>query len=390
VEALAAMVDRLQPGGLLAVTRWLKLPPRDAVKLFATALAALEQRGVEAPGTRLAMIRSWSTTTLLVKRDPFTAVDIERLRAFADRHGFDTVYYPGMSEAQANRWNRLESPVFYQAATALLGPDREAFLDHYRYRVTPATDDRPYFFNFFRWQTLDEALAARERGGLALLEWGYPIVVLTLVQASLLGFILILLPLMVARGRARQHGWRLFTLAYFGAIGFAFMALEIALIQKFVLYLHHPVYAVTFVLVVLLLGAGLGSLWAMRWVGQAQRAAATAATGVALLAMALAFGISPGFEAILGQSAPVKALVAGATVLPLGFLLGMPFPLGLTLVARHAPGLAPWAWGINGCASVIGAVAATLLAVHIGFTGVLLIAAALYLGTAILACRRPI
>jgi spermidine synthase len=388
VEAMEAMLARLRPEGLLAVTRWLKLPPRDGLKLFGTAAVALERQGVSDPGARLAMIRSWSTTTLLVKHGPLTTQDIAAIKRFADRLQYDLVHYPGMGEAEANRRNRLESPAFYRGAQALLGPDRRRFLEESRYVLTPATDDKPYFFQFFRWSGFVAALAARDRGGLGLVEWGYPILVLTLVQAIILSVVLILLPLLVRRGIVREGRWRFFALAYFGAIGLGFMALEIALIQKLVLYLHHPVYAVAFVLVTLLLGAGSGSLWAMGLRQRPARWAALSAGGVAAAAIAIGLGIDGLFQDLLGQQTWVRVVAAGMVVVPLGLLLGMPFPLGLTLLARGAPELTPWAWGINGCASVIGAVSAGLLAVHLGFAGVLWVAAGLYAVAAALMVSR--
>jgi hypothetical protein len=93
---------------------------------------------------------------------------------------------------------------FYDATLALLGPDRDGFFERYKFDVVPATDDRPYFFHFFKWRTLPEILALKDRGGLPLLEWGYPVLIAAFVQASVIGVLLILLPLIFAAGRSRR------------------------------------------------------------------------------------------------------------------------------------------------------------------------------------------
>ena len=143
VEAFADYLGHLAPGGWLAVTRWLKLPPRDSLKLFLTALTALEQAGSAAPERQLALLRSWDTTLLLVKSEPLGTTDIERIRAFAQARSFDLAWLPGLRAAEANRYNILQPPYFYEGALALIGPDRQEFLDQYKFSLTPATDTRP-------------------------------------------------------------------------------------------------------------------------------------------------------------------------------------------------------------------------------------------------------
>ena len=199
VEAFEDYLAHLRPGGFVAITRWLKLPPRDSLKLFATALTALERMGVAGAEQRLALIRSWSTTTLLIKNGPLTAAEIAGIRTFAAERSFDLAYYPGMSREEANRYNLLDQPYLFDGAQALLGPERAAFLARYKFDVSPATDDRPYFSDFFKWQALPELLERRSLGGAALLDWGYLILISTLVQAAILSLLLILMPLRLYR-----------------------------------------------------------------------------------------------------------------------------------------------------------------------------------------------
>jgi len=389
VEAVGEYLDHLAPGGLLAITRWVNLPPRDALKLFATAVAALEARGAVHADRQLALIRGWKTATLLAKTSAFTTVEIEALKRFCRSRSFDVAYYPGIAVSETNRFNVLERPEFYQGALALLGPDRDAFVASYKFNVAPATDDRPYFFQFFKWRTLPELLALKGQGGLPLLEWGYPVLVATLVQAVLAGVVLILLPLWLrspVRGRGETTWSRSRTSAYFAAIGFAFMFIEIAFIQKFILFLAHPLYAVAVVLCAFLLFAGLGSRYSRRVAAKLRAARLRpliwVVAVVALIASSYLALLPAVFRPLLPLSDAIRIALSIALIAPLAFAMGMPFPLGLVGVAGP-PQLVAWAWGINACASVVAAILATLLAIHFGFSTVVVLAVALYLLAAV-------
>jgi SAM-dependent methyltransferase len=388
IEALQDDLRHLAPGGLLAITRWVTLPPRDALKLFAAAVAALERSGVGDPGSRLAMIRSWKTVTLLVRNGAFEPEHIAAIRAFCLARSFDLAFYAGMRPDEANRYNVVERPDLFDGATALLGPDREAFIRDYKFQIAPATDDRPHFFHFFKWGSLPELLALKEQGGLPLLEWGYPVLVATLVQATAASLLLIGLPMArVIRIGARRDGRpppaasRGRVLVYFLAIGFGFMFIEIAFIQKFALFLSHPLRAIAVVLFAFLLFAGVGS----RVAGRLQRGARPRRTLIAVVAAlcvsaVLCLLLLPWlFQHGMGLPDTARILLSAGLIAPLAIFMGMPFPLGLTRVEATDARLIPWAWGINGCASVTGAVLATLLAIHIGFTAVVVAALLLYM-----------
>jgi len=435
VEAMQAYLGRLTPGGMLAVTRWLTLPPRDALKLFATAVTALERSGVSNghsidaatdnktrharsplptplpqawraerggrsrtneslrefqvnPAARLVMIRGWKTVTLLVKNSDFTAPEIAALKEFCRARSFDVAYYPGIHADEANRYNVLAQPYFYDGAVALLGPQRQDFIDQYKFYIEPATDDRPHFFRFFKWNAVAELFALREQGGMPLLDWSYPLLVVTLVQAFAASVVLILAPL--ALSRCRRTLPSVPVALYFLAIGFAFMFMEIAFIQKFVLFLSHPLYAVAVVLCAFLMFAAAGSWLAgnwkiARWQAANKVALAVSAMGVlALLYLAMLPGL---FHALIHLHDAAKIIISVALIAPLAMCMGVPFPTAMTRLADTAEEAIPWAWAINGFASVVGAVLATLLAIHLGFAAVILLAVLIY-GVAYAALRR--
>ena len=373
-EALQAYLDRLAPDGMLAVTRWLTLPPRDALKLFATAVAVLERSGVTNPSSRLAMIRGWKTVTLLVKNSDFTAQEIAAIREFCRTRSFDPAYFPGMRADEASHYNMLSQPYFYDGAVALLGPQRQGFIDQYKFYIEPATDDRPYFFRFFKWNAAAEIFSLREQGGMPLLDWSYPLLVAALAQAIAASILLIVAPLALSRCRRTLPGAPV--ALYFLAIGFAFMFMEIAFIQKFVLFLAHPLYAVAVVLCAFLVFAAAGSWLAGRWQAVNKVALAVAAMGaLALLYLAI---LPTLFQSLIHLPDTSKIIISVALIAPLATCMGVPFPTGMVRLADTSVEAIPWAWAINGFASVVGAVLATLLAIHLGFAAVVLLAVLIY------------
>ncbi|MDH3673449.1 MAG: SAM-dependent methyltransferase, partial [Gammaproteobacteria bacterium] len=392
VEALQAYLEHLAPGGLLAITRWLKLPPRDSLKLFGTAIDALKRTGVAAPGRHLALIRSWNTSTLLVKNGHLTEPDVVAIRDFCERRSFDVAYYPAMQRSEANRFNLLDEAQLFDGATALLSAARPDFSHRYKFHITPATDDKPHFFHFFKWRSLPELLALPQGGRGSLVEWGYLILVATIVQALFVGMVLILVPLWVTKhARRTRTGARMGF--YFGALGLAFIFMEIAFIQKFILFLNHPLYAIAVVLSGFLVFAGVGSGYSGQLARRLENitfppiaAAVVGIIGISLIYIFLLADMSSWLVA-LPDAAKITASLA--LIAPLAFCMGMPFPLGLAKLAAHDPDFIPWAWGINGFASVVSAALATLLAIHFGFTAVVVLALVLYALAAVLV-RRPL
>lgn len=385
-EGLEEYLGHLQPGGLLAVTLQLRLPPRDGLKLIATAVAALRGSGVQRPGQRLVMIRGWKTSTLLVKNGPFAAPEIAQLKTFCNERSFDLVYYPGMGPDEANAYNILSQPYYFQAASILVGEEAQAqaFLANYKFDISPATDDRPYFHSFFKWRVLPEILSLYGRGGISLLELGYPVLIVTLLQAFLASLLLIFVPLFFikrnkAKGKTGDNAFAWRVAVYFFCIGLAFLFIEIAFMQRFVLFLSHPIYAIAVVLSGFLVFSGLGSRYAPRFPSQGRRwPVLPIVILLGLLALGYLWLLGPLFDRLMALSDVAKIIIAFGLIAPLAFCMGMPFPLGLARVSEGAAQLVPWAWGINGCASLISAILATLLAIHFGFTVVILLALALY------------
>jgi uncharacterized protein (DUF983 family) len=375
VEAFEAALDHLAPDGVLCVTRWARVPPREELRAFDTAAEALRRRGLD-PSRHLAMIRSWATVTVVAFVQPISAQQIEAVREFCRGRSFDLCWLPGLEAGDANRYHRLEQPYYYEGCVGLLGPQRERFLADYAFDVAAATDAKPYFFHSFRWRSLP-ALAGQLRGTTpAFLEVGYLVMVAGLAQAVVLALVLILLPLAPGVGAIRGAAGKASVFVYFLLLGAGFMLLEMGFLQKLILYLAHPIYSAAAVIASFLIFSGLGSQLSGYW--QVRRAIAWSAAGIVVVAGLYVLGMDAWLRATQSQPVWVRFLVAGATIAPLAVLMGQMFPAGLRLVGGASPGLVPWAWAVNGFASVVATVAAPLVAMQVGLPRLALMAMACY------------
>lgn len=376
VEAFQDALFRLNSDGLLVVTRWLQTPPSECLRTFALAVTALESEQGD-PGAQIIAFRSYNTATILVKKSAFTAGELQVIREFADKRAFDFNYAPGLLPDEINRHNILPEPIYYQAFTALLeAQPRNAFYASYPFDVTPPTDDRPFFGHYFKWSQAGQVAAELGKTWQPFGGAGYFVIIALLLLAVLLSGVLIILPAVLA-GRAQVAAQPPPAyLIYFGLIGFAFMLVEIPLIQRFILYLGHPAYAMIAVLFTLLLFSALGSHFSKRFSLQP----AIGFLFIFLLAMTWLLPLA--FRLTLGLSLVYRLGVTAIFLAPAGFLMGVPFPGGIQrmLERNDLPSQVSWIWAVNGAASVVSSVLAALLALSFGLDWVLKLGAVCYAG----------
>ncbi len=394
-EAFVDYLAHLNEGGLLVVSRWLQLPPSEALRVGALAVAALERSGVTYPERRLVVIRSMLTALLLVKNGEFSTEEIEAVRGFCDGNKFDLVYYPGIQPTEANRYNVLPEPSYYQAFQDLLSAEdraRSHFYADYAFDVSPPKDNRPFFFHFFKWSQTPAILQTFGQTWQPFGGSGYFVLVALLVLALLASAVLILLPLLFQFRKTSEVSetsevWtfrrgRVFL--YFALLGLGYLFVEIPLMQRFILFLGHPIYAFATTLFALLLFSGLGSMTLTT------NSRLSLPKMLILLSVAILFYpllLPRFFQLLLGQGFALRLLASVLSLAPLGFLMGIPFPGGITLLDRLAPDLIPWAWGINGCLSVLASILSTMLAISFGFSWVLVGASLAYAGGAVVIWR---
>jgi spermidine synthase len=381
VEAFGEYLDHLTDSGLLTVTRWVV----DGLRLVSLAQEACARRGLDA-AQHIAIVQHKAVMTFIVKRAPFSPHEVQRLKRVSDDLGFTLLYAPGLPAPDV-----ADPPEMRQIRASLadyraliLAPDRDRFLAEYRYDVSPTTDDRPFFFHTTRLRDQLQVAFGRHllfgTGLSALLS-------LFLISAALV-LAFIIAPLLLGGERPRR-GWGAW-LAYFAALGAGFMLLEVAVLQRFVLLLGHPVYSLTVTLFALLLGTGLGSLLSRRVAPEAvRRVTLRALLAAALLGALAAFSLERLVDFGIAWPLALRIAAAVAALLPAGVLLGIALPGGMRLLDRAHPEIVAWGWGMNGAFSVIGATAAIFVAMNWGFSITLVAGALTYLLAAgcLKACR---
>jgi spermidine synthase len=373
-EAFSDYLSRLAPDGILSMTRWHQNPPDQLLRLVSLSRSAMAEAGLTGAAERFVIVRGveenqpLATTTVLFKRSAFTPDEVARAEAFAERLGYDVLYSP--RTRPDNDFTRL-----------IEAEDPAEVWRSFPSDIAPPSDDRPFFFQSVR---LSRLLSHRWARG----EWRKTNLG-TVVLFSLVGItaavvaVFILGPLLLVRRRLRAspEPGRLAFLVYFACLGAGFILIEIVLIQKAVLFLGHPAYALSVVLFALLLFSGIGARLSGAFAAAAlPRAVFGMLLAVVVLVLLSIVAIPPVFYGLVHLGAAWRVGITVLLLAPLGLALGMPMPTGIRLLAERAPGLIPWAWGLNGAASVMGSVGAIALGMTVGFDRALLAGAGLYLG----------
>ena len=422
IEAFDDFFEHMTDQGVITVIRFRFEPPREELKLVATASRALRKLGITDPRRHflvvnqedgafkdlaqqlrnappeIASIKNFEElrtrmsrdydhpmryAAMLMRKTPFTEADVAKIEAYLPPLNSPLVdhklYYAAGLRGEDNEYSRL-------LAAAAAGPEAEQhFHDTYQYRTHPATDDKPFFFNFNSWS--DVSFSSSSKDGYAALTGSQPIGLYILaaltVQTLIATLLLILLPLLrLGFGKSPESpNSRLRVIGYFGALGLAYLLVEISTIQRFVLYLGHPTYSLSVGLCSFLLFSGLGSAWAGSK-GLGRVGAKRAGFSVVVLLMLQALLLPSILQGTLAWAEGLRILVAMATIAPLAFAMGIPFPTGLSLLQNERPGTIGWVFGVNGAASVMASILSILVAMEGGFFVVTMMAAGLYAAAA--------
>ncbi len=379
-EAFRSYYDHMTDDGLLTVTRWyLPAGPGETLRLVSLGLMAWRKAGAADPRRNVMVVanpppreRPEGTATMLLKKTPFTPQEVATVERLAAELKFSIVYAPGL-------------PSDDKVSALVNAPDWAAFWKSYPVDISPPTDDRPFFFNLFRFgDVLDPKVVGASgvyRRGLEALQ----ILGRLLLITAGISVLFILGPLLLFERRALKVKGRPSLLLYFASLGAGFMLIEVPVVQRFILFLGHPVYALVVVLFSLLFFGGLGS-FSTRGV-TADRATAQLSWSIpALVGVSLlnAFAVPLLLNALLPLPLAGRIAVAVALLAPLGVLMGMPFPLGIKIVSEQAREIVPWVWGVNGSTSVLGSVLAVMLAINFGFRVALVVGTGVYLGALVL------
>jgi hypothetical protein len=382
-EAFQDALTNLMPGGMVSMSFYILPPPRAEIRALSTWIELLEEAQKD-PTSHIMALRSWGTITIFIKKSPFTQEESKALQEFSRERLFDLVYYPGIKKSETNLYNKHPEPIYHNFISQLLDRrQREKVYKDYLFRVNPVTDDRPFFDNFFKLSKIQKTHAALGNKLLPFLQ-GEPLVILLVIQAMIAAFLLILLPFFFIQRRKRiKKRIYIHTALYFGLIGSAFMFIEIAFIQKFIMFLGHPVSSSAIIIFSLLCASGLGSLVSKRiplhklehW-RKIMLSLCAGMTGLYFLVLLPLF-----FRGCIGFPLFYKIILTMGLIFPMGFVMGFPFPTGIRILAKRETNLIPWAWATNAFSSVVHSVLALLVAFYGGYSLVLGLAAAGYLLT---------
>ena len=395
VEGMAECLCALSDGGVLSVSRGIQQPPRENIRLLATLVEALESVGVAQPARHVVQVRDYLGVCTMALRSPLDEQRRAELRTAIAALNLTPVWYAGLPLEEVNQPDALAGPPgssvdwLHYAAGEILSDRREQFYNAWMLNVRPPHDDNPFFWDFYKRQAIAELKRAYGDLWLTRAELGRLFLYVSLAVAGAAAVALILLPLATvgflrrqsepgaaATGSAGRPHSALWTVLYFAAIGLGFMLIEMVLISRAIRWLGDPVIASALVIGGILVTSGVGSLTHQRvtrghiWLAPAAVAAA------AVLLRLVGWSAAPGGPWLLVTAA-----------LPAAYLMGTPMPGGLRNLNERAPALVPWAWGINGVASVIGTSTAMVVAMTAGYRLVMLTGALAY-GVATLAAIR--
>ncbi len=365
VDAFMDYISHLKPGGTMCVTRWDYSV--EGPRLFSVALEALYRLKIPHPGKCiLAFVAPYST--VCVRNTPFAPEEVDAAREQVRRDVAGRFMHP-LADGEAHD---EQQAMVHRIAKARARGRQRAYFKSLPLRVDPVYDDNPFFFNYDKTPIL--ALLSTENDAPDLIRghWGSLTLYVLLVLATVAVALFMFLPLMRS-GHGSLPRFPLWLL-YFASLGGAFIFVEIALMQRFALLLGHPSRSLALVLAALLFSAGAGSYASGRW--SLSLPVVLGVLVAALLGVAFVYPLIIG--AVLGQPLWIRGLVTVALVAPLGFLMGMPFPTGIRIVATHGKDSVPWMWAVNGGMSVLGSVLAIIMAILSSFTAVLVAAAAGY------------
>jgi hypothetical protein len=385
-DAFRDYLTHLTDDGLMAFTRWGFVPPRESLRAVALAQRALAELGENDAARHVMVVREdvgklqgWGAQdTILVSRKPFPDGDIATVLNSLGPASMEAVYVPGTDRATPFR-------------DLLLSRNPDTFFKNYTFDVRPVSDDRPFFFftvqprDLFRYFVSGSHESEDYKINKALpLLFG-------LVAVSILATLIILsLPPLVLGNRLPREPGSLKALLYFLSIGAGYILIQVALIQKFVLFLGHPTYALTVIIFSMLVFSGLGSLVSKKVVGDSDRRLQLILVAIALLVAVLAFVVTPITGGGVGLPFAAKVLISVLLIAPPAFAMGMPFPTGLGRMEKVMPAAVRWAWSINAASSVLGSAGAIFLAIYLGLQTTLMIGGVLYLCALLSATFSPL
>jgi spermidine synthase len=382
VEAFRDYIKKLRDDGVLWINRWRFNGDLETLKILSSCQKALESLNIQNEENHIVILaenrpmQDWSQALFMFKKTPFNAQELQNIDAKREQMGLIWLHDPR---------NRLDT-IF---ADFLYTPNKADFIESYPMRIAPDTDNCPFFFNYMRPSHYLWKLPDRET------HFTYPVFMFKSLFIIIVGMVIftIFLPMLFFRktlsasSQALRFRWGY--IVYFACLGFGFMLVEIPLIQKFILFLGQPLYAIAVILSSLLIFSGIGSLLAGRFREQVMHHRLRLVLAVlSILIVICMYSLPSVFDRFMGTAGILKVIVTLCAIAPLGLLMGMALPIGIRLVERDNAPIIPWVWAINGACSVLGSVLAWGISLNYGFNATLWAAVAVYFAACLIMCVR--
>ena len=369
-EAVAEYYNHLSEAGVLILSRKLLLPPANSLRLWATAYRSLASTGLKNPERHIIVLRNWDTFTLIIFKQ--AAKNMDAIESFAKHRNFDIVYISDIEKKKVNLFSVFDKPYYFLEIDRLnsaYGSGKPVrYFQRYPLDVAPQTDDRPFPNRFLQWSTLRTAYQSMGSRLYSLLLSGELIVGAVLVVAILVGVLLLVLPLLFLSIRRKNTSVR--QIFYFLSVGAGFIFVELFFIKEYTLIFGDPVISFTFVLSGILVFSGVGGLLSNHLNRRGLQGALIALIAVLFC---LWFGIESLIQHMLKFSRVSGHIICMALLFPAGFLMGLPFPIGMRSLLKN-PSQRAYGWSANGCASVVSSIISAQLALSYGIRTILVCA----------------
>ncbi|MDX2109876.1 MAG: hypothetical protein SFY80_06485 [Verrucomicrobiota bacterium] len=368
-EAVQLYWEKLTPEGILNVMRLEHYPPKEMLRYLITARKVLRNNGISNPPEHIAIVSDirGNFVSVLVKKTPFTHEERKRLRSWTENN-------PTVTIIDENESKTFIKP-FYALVQSFDEPSAEKqFIEDYPFRIYPTTDDTPFFFYFTHWShffSKDPWVKAVP----AVMESS---ILVLLVLSGLACLICIFIPLKLLSTKLDPAISYRKCIYYFSAIGIGFMSIELALMQKFSLFLGHPNYAISVVLATMLLASGLGSIFSDVIVARLKGAHIVALLLVLILGLDYFF-IFPKLPYLTLLPDIARFSLSVLIIFLPAFLMGIFFPVAIDSIKQSHPQLIPWAWGVNGIFSVMAPIIGMALSMYTSISTLLLLSLPIYL-----------
>jgi hypothetical protein len=366
-DSISDYLDHLTEEGQLVVVGH---NDAEILRLLSISLVALNRRGISITTamSQIYIVGSDEYLVFVLKKMPFKPMEASSKYQALHQFGYDpkTSYFPHLTQV-----GTLNPVLVALSSGKIVLEDLKKMVKERGYDISPVTDNSPFFYKF---------------------DVGTPKPISLVFWSSVILFVLIILipplywkkgvvqkeALLKSKGHFDKIPFR--SAVLFSMLGIGFMLIEISLIQRFAFFLGYPVLSLAVLLSALLGGAGMGSLWSGQFApGKINRVIAMTSLSIVVMIVGYTFLLPITFDQLLGFDLTIRLLATIFILIPLGFLMGVPFPLGIRwLKERRLENHIPWMWGMNGVSSVLGSAMTILIAISLGFTGALCVSACCY------------